>query len=370
MRDRVRSAMFEGSEEPTERRQAETRLACSDGIERCPQACPRVVVSVECGIPDAPLAQAAHRVAVPVGILSGMRRVRDVQEAAVLGGKQEDQPVDETQKLLVIGLPGQLAGPERVAQIAVRPVLQKPRAEFAKGGFDAEPELVLCRGAVDAPALAPALERAIGWGRVPGAEAAGMDHQPKHGEIGEEPFGEDSFEVGLDPGGTGKTGIVAHEPERAAIQRDAPKGVFVRVEIFLQELAGRSAAGFVSELSQRLINASLPALSRDKRRDDDGHPAIVRGVPDREPPLGQHDRPGFCHVCKTETVLEQIEDERLRGADIAVSGCVEPLPVSQGDLVVPGDLVAELEARENPVAFIRLVRQVAGRGAAYDFRWQ
>ena len=115
---------------------------------------------------------------MPVGIPSGIRRVRDVQEAAVLGGEQEDQPVDETQKLLVIGLSGQLAGPERGAQIAVRRVLQKPRAEFAKGGFDAEPELILCGGAVDAPALAPALERAIGRGCVPGAEPAGMDHQP------------------------------------------------------------------------------------------------------------------------------------------------------------------------------------------------
>ena len=110
------------------------------------------------------------------------------------------------------------------------------------------------------------------------------------------------------------------------------------------------------------------SLSQGKRRDDDGHPAIVRGVPDREPPLGQHDRPSFSDVCKTETVLEQIENERLRGADIAVPGCVEPLPVSQGDLIVPGDLVAEFEARENPVAFIRLVRQVEGRGAGYDFR--
>ena len=178
------------------------------------------------------------------------------------------------------------------------------------------------------------------------------------------------LEIRLDPGGAGQTDIVAHEPERAAVRRDPPKSVFGGVEIFLQELAGRPAAGFVSELSQRLINASLPALSRGKRRDDDGHPAIVRGVPDREPPLGQHDRPGFCHVCKAEAVLEQIEDERLRGADIAVPRPVEPLPVNQSDLVVPGDLVAEFEARENPVAFLRLVRQVEGRGAGYDFRRQ
>ena len=93
-------------------------------------------------------------------------------------------------------------------------------------------------------------------------------------------------------------------------------------------------------------------------------------MPDREPPLGQCDRPGFCHVCKTEAVLEQIGDEPLRGADIAVPGRIEPLPVSQGNLVVPGDFVAEFEARENPVAFLRLVRQVEGRGAGYDFRRQ
>ena len=97
-------------EDSAERRQAETRLALGKGVEQRPQALPGIVVPIERGIPGAPLAQAAHGVAVPVGLSRGVRRIRGVQETTILGGEQEDQPVDEAQQFLVIGLPCQLAG--------------------------------------------------------------------------------------------------------------------------------------------------------------------------------------------------------------------------------------------------------------------
>ena len=219
-------------------------------------------------------------------------------------------------------------------------------------------------------AFAPALKRAIGRRCVHGAEPAGMDHQPKRGEIGEESLGEDFLEIGLDPCGAGEADIVAHEPERAAVRGDTPKSVFVRVEIFLQELGGRPAAGLVSERNDGLIDTGLPALGRGKRRDDDGHPAVVGSVPDREAPLGQDDRSGFRYVGKTEAVREHVQDKPLGGIDVAVPNGAEPFPVSQGDLVVPGDFVAQFEAGKNPVAFIRLVRHVEGCGTGHDFRRQ
>ena len=267
-------------------------------------------------------------------------------------------------------MPGQLAGYERIAQIGVCRVLEEPRTEFDKGGLDAEAELFLCRRTVNPSAFAPALERAIGRRCVHGAEPAGMDHQPKRGEIGEEPLVEDFLKVGLDPGGAGEAEIVAHEPERAAVRGDTPKSVFVRVEIFLQELGGRPAAGLVSEQGDGLIDTGLPALGRGKRRDDNGHPAVVGGVPNREASLGQDDRSGFRYVGKTEAVREQIQDKPLGGTDVAVLNGTEPFPVSQGDLVVPGDFVAQFEAGKNPVAFIRLLRHVEGRGTCHDFRRQ
>ena len=113
----------QGGEEPAERRQPKTRLALGKGGEQRPQALPGIVVPIERGIPGAPLAQAAHGVAVPVGLSRGVRRIRDVQQVPVLGSEQEDQPVDEAQQFLVVGLPGQLSGLERIAQIVVCRVL-------------------------------------------------------------------------------------------------------------------------------------------------------------------------------------------------------------------------------------------------------
>ena len=73
----------------------ETRLAFGEGVEKRPQAVPGIVMPIERGVPGAPLAQAAHSVALPVGLSRGVRRIRGVQETTILGGEQEDQPVDE-----------------------------------------------------------------------------------------------------------------------------------------------------------------------------------------------------------------------------------------------------------------------------------
>ena len=94
------------------------------------------------------------------------------------------------------------------------------------------------------------------------------------------------------------------------------------------------------------------------------------GVPDREASLGQDDRSGFRYVGKTEAVREQVQDKPLGGTDVAVPNGTEPLPVSQGDLVVPGDFVTQFEAGKNSVAFIRLLRHIEGRDTGHDFRRQ
>ena len=161
MRDRVKSARFKGMKSPPSAaspRRVSPLARASKSARRPSQA----VMPIERSVPGAPLAQAAHGVALPIGLSRGVRRIRGVQETTILGGEQEDQPVDEAQQFLVIGLPGQLAGYERIAQIGVCRVLEEPRTEFDKGGLDAEAELFLCRRTVDPCAFAPALERAIG----------------------------------------------------------------------------------------------------------------------------------------------------------------------------------------------------------------
>ena len=44
--------------------------------------------------------------------------------------------------------------------------------------------------------------------------------------------------------------------------------------------------------------------------------------------------------------------------------------MSGGDLVVPGNLVPELQAKRDLVAFLRLLREVEGRDPGYDLRRQ
>ena len=89
-----------------------------------------------------------------------------MQEASVFGGKQEDRPVDQAEQLFVVGLPGQPAGLERIAQFAVCRVLQKPRTQLEKGGLDAEPELSLSlkkTHTIDVAAAKAGFSRAAGY---------------------------------------------------------------------------------------------------------------------------------------------------------------------------------------------------------------
>jgi hypothetical protein len=57
---------------------------------------------------------------------------------SLLGGEQEDQPVDQTEQLLEVGLRGEVAGGERLAEVSVGRVLDEALAKFRKRRLDAQ----------------------------------------------------------------------------------------------------------------------------------------------------------------------------------------------------------------------------------------
>ena len=106
-------------EQAAERRQAEPRLAARERREGRLQPLEGVGVLVPGGAAHAALAQAGDAVALGVDAAGGRRGARRMQEVAVLGGEQEDQAVDEAEQLLEVGLRGQVAAAQRLAERGV-----------------------------------------------------------------------------------------------------------------------------------------------------------------------------------------------------------------------------------------------------------
>ena len=151
------------------------------------------------------------------------RRVRRVQQVAVLGGEQKDQPIDEAEELAEEVRQRQLAGAQLLAQRAILGMRQEAVAEAEQRRLDAVAQLVAGGDALLLARLAPALERAVGWRRAGSAEAAGMDQQPQRGEVGEVLALEDAAQVGFDIGRAREAGIVAHEAQAHAVRSTGPR---------------------------------------------------------------------------------------------------------------------------------------------------
>ena len=138
------------------------------------------------GAAHAALAQAGDAVALGVDAARRGRGGVGMQEVAVLGGEQEDQAVDEAEQLLEVGLRGELAAGQRLAERGVGRVLDEALAELLERRLDAQAELLAGGRALDPAALSPALERAVGDRGARGAEAALVDQEPKGREVGEQ----------------------------------------------------------------------------------------------------------------------------------------------------------------------------------------
>ena len=162
-------------EEAAEGGQAEPQLAVGERLEGRLQALEGVSVLVPSGSAHEALAQAGDAVALGVDPARRGRGGVGMQEVAVLGGEQEDQAVDEAEQLLEVGLRGEVAGGQCLAERGVGRVLDEALAEFLEGRLDAQSELFARGCALGPAALAPALERAVGDRGTYGAEAALLD---------------------------------------------------------------------------------------------------------------------------------------------------------------------------------------------------
>ena len=145
---------------------------------------------------DALRAQVGEAVAFgvePARLRGGLLRVEQVP---VLGHHQEDEPVDEAQKLVEPFGEVDLAGSQLRREIGVG--FEETGAQRLQRRLDLFGEPVARGLALARAGVAPAFERAVGHGRARDAEAAAMDQEPEQGEGGRVLVGEDLGQVGFD----------------------------------------------------------------------------------------------------------------------------------------------------------------------------
>ena len=145
-----------------------------------------------------------------------------MQQVAVLGGEQEDQPVDEAQELAEEVRQRQLAGLQLLAQRPLSGCERNPLPRLSSAA--STPSRSFSRAATPSfwPASRQRSSAQSDGGALGEAEAAGVDEQPERGEIGEVLVLEDAAQVGLDIGGTREARVVAHEAQVDAVGSTGP----------------------------------------------------------------------------------------------------------------------------------------------------
>ena len=176
-----------------------------------------------------------------------------VQQAAVFGDEQDDQPVGDAQQGAVQVAVGVVSGGQVLAQGDVVRAGQEAVAEVVQGDGDAvlqgEPGAGADVDGLDAPAFQPAVRPVArpavprrhprrrcprrAWLRCGGAgeaggEAAGVGGEEQQPEVGVELVGEDLVEVELDVGLPRQGRGVAQQPQLAAVGQDRPQAFGVR----------------------------------------------------------------------------------------------------------------------------------------------
>ena len=189
-----------------------------------------------------------------------------MEEVAVLGYHEEDQAVDEAEKLVEVVGEGELAGLDLGAEVGVR--VEKARAEELQRLFHLTGKAVAGGLAFPCALVAPAFQRAVGGGGASGAEAGVVDQKPERGEGGDVFGGENLAKVRLDMGGAGKGRVVAHEAQVVAIDRQTPESGVLGVQVVLHGIGGRARA------VQREKSRTLVERVR-RRADGDGDAAVA-----------------------------------------------------------------------------------------------
>src|SRR5690606_12388620 len=101
-------------------------------VEQGAQAVPGVVMTVVGCALGAALPHPANRISIPIRLAGKFGRDRRAQEIAVFGGVEEDQAINETQKVFIVGLSGEVARLQSFTQSGVCGIFQEATAKFEK----------------------------------------------------------------------------------------------------------------------------------------------------------------------------------------------------------------------------------------------
>ena len=223
-----------------------------------------------------------------------------MEQAAILGDEEEDQPVDEVQQL------AEEVGDRHFARLqtrAQRRILQEAGAEGEERRLEAAAQPLAGGDALLGAGLAPVLERAIGDGGTRGSKAGRMDQEPQRREIGKGLVLEHAGEIGLDIGGAGKALIVADETQGEPVGAEAPERALLSVEPVLDGGGCGAAAAIAGELLGGLVDT----ISR--RHHHDGRAPAQRLEGDGECPFPEGALADAGDVGKAEDVAQQLLDE-------------------------------------------------------------
>ena len=269
-----------------------------------------------------------------------------MQQVAFLDREQEDESVDEPQKLPEVAFLRELPRVQRGTKLPVRGVGQEPLPQDLQRLPEAVAQLVPCPRPLLPAGFPPHLQRAC-LRRVAGAsEARLVGEEPERGEVGVQVLGEDSGEVGLDPRRPREARVVARNPQREPVRRHTPERGAGRVQVLLQEPEGAPPAPVVAELGQRSVQ------TRSHRGHDDGNPVAEGEESHRIHPLADRPRLLPHHRREAQCVAQKRLEEALgKRAGVASRGPTRlQLPKARlGDAPAPGDLVADVEPLRNAV---------------------
>ena len=148
-----------------------------EGAEDDLDALVAVVVLVPGRGADALRAQCGEAVAFGVELAAPALGLLGVEQVPVLGHHQEDQAVDEAQKLVEPFGEIDLAGFQLGREIGVG--FEEAGAEHLERDLDLVGQPVARGLALAGPGVAPAFERAVGCGRAGDAEAGAVDQRAR-----------------------------------------------------------------------------------------------------------------------------------------------------------------------------------------------
>ena len=228
-----------------------------------------------------------------------------MQQVPLFDGEQEDEPVDQSQKLPEVPVLREAPGVQGSPELLVRRMRKEPLPQDLERLLEALVQPFPRPSPLFPPGLPPRLERACPVRVVGAAKARLVREKPERGEVRVQVFREDPAEVGFDPRRPREARVVARDAERETVGGEAPEHRAGRVQGLLQEPERAPAALVVTELGQEGVEA------RSRPRNDDGNPVAESEEPDRIQAIV--DRPGLGarNGRETERVAQQRLDEAL-----------------------------------------------------------